>query len=170
MSKDPRSLFEDSGQESVREQVHHMVCVHGSAGYLEEPENLTVAREHSGLRMEARGDTRAIVTIPIPTTLVFKGSRLAVRSILLDFTASPGVALNSVQIFSGSRLISSHKGLSYSGRNRYRQFEIEGDWKLNMALSVSAAVGFDSGYGYFNLVSVSAVFIERVSTNDADTP
>lgn len=165
MPKDPRILVAESGQKAVHEQVHHMVCVHSSAGYLEEPDNLTVAREHSGLRIESGDGRRAIVSVPIPTTFVFKGSRLAIRNILLDFAASPGVALSSVRVFSGSRPICSHDNLNYSGRNRYRKFEIDGHPKLNMPISLSMAIEFGSRHGYFTFTSASAVFVERVMTH-----
>lgn len=170
MSKDHKTLFADCGQEAAHERVHHMVCVHGSAAYLEAPDSVTAAREHSGLRIEGRNGTRAIVSIPIPTTLVFKGSRLAIRTILLDFATSPGVAVSSVRVFSGSRLISGRDDLNYSGRNRYRQFEIEGHPTLNMPLSLSAVITFGSGHGYFTFISASAVFVERARAGAADAP
>lgn len=170
MNNESITLGSNPFQKTVDEQVHHMVCVHGAAGYLEEPDSVTVARENCGLRIESGGSARAIVGFPIPTTLVFKGSRLAVRSVVLDFVASPGASLGSVQVFSGSRLISSHDKLHLSGRHRYRQFEVEGHPHVNMPLSLSAAVDFSNGQDYFTFISTSAVFVEKLGIRGLPAP
>ena len=164
MTNEPRALGGNLDRRSVDEQVHHMVCVHGATGYLEEPNSVTVARESCGLRIESNRIARAIVGFPIPTTLVFKNSRLAIRSLVLDFAASEGAVLNSVRVFSGSRLISSHDGLRLSGRHRYRQFEIAGHPNVYMPLSLSAAINFGSGQDYVTFISASAIFIEKLRT------
>lgn len=157
----PRALAPRRDGGGIQERVHHMLCVHGAAGHLEEPERVSAVREQSGLRLEAAGRARAIVCYPIPTTLVFRGSRLAIRSVLLDFTAGIGAALSAVQVFSGSRLIANHDGLGMSGRHRYRRFEVAGHPGLNMPVSVALAVAFGEGNGCFSVTSVSAVFVER---------
>ena len=161
MTKAPSTRQAESAQAISGERVHHMICIHGAAAYLEEPDSVTVVREHSGLRIEGCDGARAIVSVPMPTTLVFKGSRLAIRSILLDFATSEGVELDALRVFSGSRVISSHEKLGFTGRHRYRQFEIGGHPKLNMPLSLSTAIMFGEGQGYFILVSASAVFVEK---------
>lgn len=170
MTYESRSLGENAARKSIDEQVHHMVCVHGAAGYLEEPNSVTIARENCGLRIESSGSARAVVGFPIPTTLVFKGSRLAIRSVVLDFVTSSGASLSTVHLYSGSRLISSHDKLELSGRHRYRQFEVDGHPNVNMPLSLSAAVDFGNGQDYFTFISASAVFIEKLGNSGLKTP
>ena len=146
------------------EQFDHLICTHGTSGHIEFPNRLqSFRRSSTGLHIVGREGRNNKIHFAIPTTLLSSNVRLSIHSVILDFTATSGAFVNTVQILDGKRQIAKLDNLNMSGEHRFEIFEVPKHPSLNRGVGVSVHVGFpiDGERRTIDFVSACANFVVK---------